>query len=76
MFFVSKRNLIYFIVSGEISVYLMKIKVVAITSELISYHFTIVNDTIYIFTLRFGRLRFSSLFQKWMLPPLQILEHL
>ena len=40
----------YFIVSGEISVYLMKIKVVSITSELISYHFTIVNDTIYIFT--------------------------
>ena len=38
---------IYFIVSGEISVYLMKIKVVSITSELISYHFTIVNDTIY-----------------------------
>ena len=66
----------YFIVSGEISVYLMKIKVVSITSELISYHFTIVNDTIYIFTLRFGRLRFSSLFQKWMLPPLQIFEHL
>ena len=63
---------IYFIVSCEISVYLMKIKVVSITSELISYHFTIVNDTIYIFTLRFGRLRFSSLFQKWMLPPLQI----
>ena len=30
----------YFIVSGEISVYLMKIKVVSITSELISYHFT------------------------------------
>ena len=66
----------YFIVSGEISVYLMKIKVESITSELISYHFTIVNDTIYIFTLRFGRLRFSSLFQKWMLPPLQIFEHL
>ena len=66
----------YFIVSGEISEYLMKIKVVSITSELISYHFTIVNDTIYIFTLRFGRLRFSSLFQKWMLPPLQIFEHL
>ena len=66
----------YFIVNGEISVYLMKIKVVSITSELISYHFTIVNDTIYIFTLRFGRLRFSSLFQKWMLPPLQIFEHL
>ena len=43
----------YFIVSGEISVYLMKIKVISITSELISYHFTIVNDTIYIFTLRF-----------------------
>ena len=53
---------IYFIVSGEISVYLMKIKVVSTTSELISYHFTIVNDTIYIFTPRFGRLRFSSLF--------------
>ena len=67
-----EENVIYFIVSGEISVYLMKIKVVSITSELISYHFTIVNDTIYIFTLRFGRLRFSSLFQKWMLPPLQI----
>ena len=67
---------IYFIVSGEISVYLMKIKVVSITSELISYHFTIVNDTIYIFTPRFGRLRFSSLIQKWMLPPLQIFEHL
>ena len=66
----------YFIVSGEISVYLMKIKVVSITSELISYHFTIVNDTIYIFILRFGRLRFSSLFQKWMLPTLQIFEHL
>ena len=31
---------IYFIVSGEISVYLVKIKVVSITSELISYHFT------------------------------------
>ena len=31
---------VYFIVSGEISVYLMKIKVVSITSELISYHFT------------------------------------
>ena len=30
----------YFIVSGEISVYLMKIKVVSITSELILYHFT------------------------------------
>ena len=67
---------LYFIVSGEISVYLMKIKVVSITSELISYHFTIVNDTIYIFTLRFGRLRFSSPFQKWMLPPFQIFEHL
>ena len=66
----------YFIVSGEISVCLMKIKVVSITSELISYHFTIGNDTIYIFTLRFGRLRFSSLFQKWMFPPLQIFEHL
>ena len=63
-------------VSGEISVYLMKIKVVSITSELISYHFTTVNDTIYIFTLHFGRLRFSSLFQKWMLPPFQIFEQL
>ena len=30
----------YFIVSGEISVYLVKIKVVSITSELIAYHFT------------------------------------
>ena len=30
----------YFIVDGEISVYLMKINVVSITSELISYHFT------------------------------------
>ena len=29
----------YFIVSGEISVYLVKIKVESITSELISYHF-------------------------------------
>ena len=67
---------IYFIVSGEISVYLVKIKVVSITSEMISYHFTIVTDTIYIFTARFGRLRFSSLFQKWLLPPLQIFEHL
>ena len=66
----------YFIVSDEISVYLVKIKVVSITSEMISYHFTIVTDTIYIFTARFGRLRFSSLFQKWMLPPLQIFEHL
>ena len=33
-------NVIYFIVDGEISVYLVKIKVVSITSELISYHFT------------------------------------
>ena len=45
----------YFIVSGEISVYLVKIKVVSITSEMISYHFTIATDTIYIFTARFGR---------------------
>ena len=30
----------YFIVSGEISVYLVKIKMVSITSELRSYHFT------------------------------------
>ena len=34
------RIYIYFIVSGEISVYLVKIKVVSITSELIPYHFT------------------------------------
>ena len=66
----------YFIVSGEINVYLVKIKVVSITSEMISYHFTIVTDTIYIFTPRFGRLRFSSLFQMWILPPLQNFEHL
>ena len=66
----------YFIVSGEINVYPVKIKVVSITSEMISYHFTIVTDTIYIFTPRFGRLRFSSLFQMWILPPLQIFEHL
>ena len=64
----------YFIVSGEISVYLVKIKVVSVTSELISYHFTIVTDTIYIFTSRFGWLRLSSLFQKRTLPPLQIFE--
>ena len=31
---------VYSIVSSEISVYLVKIKVVSITSELISYHFT------------------------------------
>ena len=30
----------YFIVRGEISVYLVKMKVVSITSEMISYHFT------------------------------------
>ena len=30
----------YFIVSGEVSVYLVKIKEVSITSEMISYHFT------------------------------------
>ena len=53
----------YFIVSGEINVYLVEIKVVSITGEMISYHFTVVTDTIYIFTPRFGRLRFSSLFQ-------------
>ena len=37
----------YFIVSGEISVYLLKIKVVSITSELISYHFTVFNFQIF-----------------------------
>ena len=31
---------IYLIVSGEIMVYLAKIKVILITCELISYHFT------------------------------------
>ena len=35
-----RKKCIYFIVSGEMSVYLVKIKVVSITSELISYHFT------------------------------------
>ena len=34
------NKILYFIVNGEISVYLVKIKVVSITSELISYHFT------------------------------------
>ena len=33
-------NSVYFIVRGETSVYLVKIKVVSVTSELISYHFT------------------------------------
>ena len=33
-------NAIYFIVNGEVSVHLVKIKVVSVTSELISYHFT------------------------------------
>ena len=37
---VGLANFFYFIVSGEISVYLVKIKAVSITSELISYHFT------------------------------------
>ena len=37
---------------------------------------SLVSDMIYIFTPRFGRLLFSSLFQMWMLPPLQIFEHL
>ena len=32
--------LFYFIVIGEISIYLVKIKVVSITIEMISYHFT------------------------------------
>ena len=30
----------YFIVSSEISVYLVKMKVVSVTSEMVSYHFT------------------------------------
>ena len=58
--FLQKKKKNYFIVSSEINVYLVKIKVVSITSEMISYHFTIVTDTIYIFTPRFGRLWFSS----------------
>ena len=62
-----KKRKFYFIVSGEISVYLVKIKY-----RIISF----VTVTIYIFTPRFGRLRFFSLFQKWMLPPLQNFEHL
>ena len=37
---VSNKTGFYFIVSGEISVYLVKIKLVSITSEMISYHFT------------------------------------
>ena len=62
--------LFYFIDSGEISVYLMKIKVV---QSIVNWYriISLVTDTIYIFTPRFGRLRFSSLFQKCMLPPLQ-----
>ena len=36
----SDYTIIYFIVSGEISLYLVKIKEVSITSEMISYHFT------------------------------------
>ena len=35
-----RDTLFYFIFSGETSVCLVKIKVVSITSELISYHFT------------------------------------
>ena len=34
------KNVFYFIVSGEIRVYLVKIKAASITSEMISYHFT------------------------------------
>ena len=41
------------------------------------YHIiSLVTDTTDIFTPRFGCLQFSSLFQKQMLPPLQIFEHL
>ena len=40
----SEVRAFYFVVSDEISVYLMKIKVVSITSEMISYHFTIISD--------------------------------
>ena len=40
--FIPKEQIssIYCIVSGEISVYLMKIKVVSIAGNIISYHFT------------------------------------
>ena len=37
---VSEVKSFYFIVSGEISVYLVKIKEESITSEMISYHLT------------------------------------
>ena len=62
--FFFEEKLCYFIVSDQISAHLMKIKVVSIISKM--------TDTIYILTHRFGLLRFSSLFQKQMLPSLQI----
>ena len=43
IFFTAQRSeniRFFFIVSGEISVYLVKIKEVSISSEMISYHFT------------------------------------
>ena len=40
----------------------MKIKVVSITSEMISYHFTIMTDTINIFTPEEQFLLFSTIF--------------
>ena len=40
IFYRTVINSVYFIVSGEISAYLVKIKLVSVTSELISYHFT------------------------------------
>ena len=40
VFLLAVKSVFIFVVAGEISVYLVKIKVVSITSELISYHFT------------------------------------
>ena len=53
----------YFIVSGESSEYLVKIKVVSITSEMISYHFTVVTDTIYISLFALGDFGFLHSFR-------------
>ena len=54
----------YFIVSSEISVYLVKIKVVSIPRII-----PLVTVPIYFFFPCFGGLRFPPLFQKQMLPP-------
>ena len=53
----SKYPLFIFLLDGKISLYLVKIKVVSITSEMISYDtvmISLVTDTIYIYTPRFG----------------------